>query len=192
MLKCPQCEMDNPVGAIYCVGCGARLTVTDTQARANAVAAARHEAWQKAFFFMNRALFLFVFLFIVALLFRGCARREILADFGAAAPLPAPPPFTRPITFARLPELPFPPVDIAKPIPPDKAAEAAVLQSLCQARKSQVTCKIWRKRGGPMPATLVYRTDKEIHYILEDGWGPPLKVGKIEVKDVDLGRSEFP
>ena len=189
-MRCPRCNTENPMGLVYCAGCGAKLELTEADAHVQAVAAVRHENWQKAFVAMNRTVFLFVLAFVLSLLFRGCATRDIMAHFSAGAPLPPPPPLALSAAFVEEPQLPVPAVTTAAPIKAEKSSEADILADLALTARDRLNCSIHLKRGGVFRGILLLRTKDQVRIIID--WGPPISVRTVKTGEIDLARSEFP
>lgn len=189
-MKCPQCDTENPLGVTYCVGCGAKLELTDAAAHMQAVAAVRHDNWQEAFKAMNRTLYVFLIVFIVSLIYRAYATREVVADFSADAPLPPPPPLVLTSEFIELPELPAPEIPRPVSIKPDKDKESEILQELALSARSRVNCIVHLKTGAKIAGFLLRRTAKEFHVIEEGKWGPPVRPTVIPV--ASIGRPQLP
>lgn len=191
-MQCPRCETENPLGATYCAGCGAKLEISDLEAQAQALAAVRHENWQKTFATLNRALFLFVLIFVGALLFNLYATRDVAAEFSAGAPLPPPPPLGLTPGFIEQTRLPMPPLFAAAHTPPDKDSEAEILSELAATARDRLNCSIFHRRRGILRGVLLSRTDSQIRLITPSDWGPPIKPQIIDISDIDVARSQFP
>ena len=189
-MKCPRCGTDNELGTIYCTGCGGRLEITDSEAQAQAVAAVRHENWQKAFKSLNRTLFFFALVFVGALLFNSYARREIIADFSPVAPLPPASPLALSPSFIDEPSLPIPPVTPAPAIEADNVSHARILADLAGRARGRLACTVRLKTGGIVRGVLLSRGPDKIEVITD--WGPPIRTRVIETRDIDLPRSQLP
>jgi len=189
-MLCPRCNTENPMGVAYCAGCGARLELSEAEAHLQALAAVRHENWQKMFLAMNRTVFLFVLVFVVSLLFRGCATRDVMADFSAGAPLPPPPSLALSAAFVEQPQLPVPTVKAAAPIKAERASEADILADLALTARDRLNCSVHLKRGGVFRGILLSRTKDLVRIIID--WGPPISVRTIKAPEIDFARSEFP
>jgi len=187
---CQSCGTDNVMGCVYCAGCGAKLEMSDAKARVEAVAAVRHEGWEKAFKAMTRTLFLFSLVFLGSLFFRAYAVRPVIAQFGSGAPLPPPPPIALTPSVIRQVELPIPSLPEAVAIKPDKADSGDILAGLSMTARDRLNCSLRLKSGGMVKGILLSRTPAEMRVIV--GWGPPLQVRAIASSNVDVAKSELP
>jgi len=190
-MQCPRCQAENEIGAAYCIGCGARMELTDLEAHDETVAAARHEAWQRVFHAMNRALFLFVVVFIGAMLFRAYANREVRTDFRASVPLPPQPPVALAPVLAQPVNLPLSAPPAAASLHAEKPTEAEIIDPMAADARERLACNIVLARGtGAVKGTLLSRTADEVLVIVD--WGPPLSVRSIKTGDIDFGKSKLP
>jgi len=189
-MRCPRCNTDNMLGMTYCAGCGAKLEMTDREARLEAAADVTHESWRRASLALNRVLFLFFVVLVASFLFRAYATRDVLADFSPAAPLPPPPPLVLPPTLAAQPELPIPDLPAAAPLKADKGTEPEILADLALTARDRLNCGLTLKAGGAVKGALLGRTKDELLVIVN--WGPPLLVRPVKADEVDFTRSQLP
>jgi len=188
-VRCPLCDTENKLGTTYCKACGEKLELTDVRAQVEAAAEVQHDTWQRAARALGRTLFVVGLVFVVALLFRGCARQEIMANFGAAAPLPSDPSFPLGVPPVVDPRVPPPPVPRGPAMPADGVSEAAILDALALTARDRLHCVVVLKTGGAIRGTLLARTRDEIQVIT--GWDPP-QVRAVGMDNVDLVQSQLP
>ena len=148
------------------------------------------DSWEKAFKAMNRTLFLFVLVFVAALLFRAYAAKEIIAEFGTGAPLPPAPELKLNPAFIPQTEIPCPQVPVAPPPKPDKDSEAEILADLALTARDRLNCSITHKTSGIIKGVQFYRTRDEIRIVTN--WGPPVQLRSISLRDIDFAKSHLP
>jgi hypothetical protein len=177
------------MGVMFCAGCGARLELTDVEAHAQAVAAVRHENWERAFATMNRTLYFFGLCFVGALLFHAYATRDVMADFEPGAPLPPSPRLALDPAFVSQVTLPLPKVPAPPPLKAEDQTEAQILEELATTARDRLNCVVFLKTAGSIRGVLLSRTDDEVAVIT--GWDP-MQVRRIRADKVDFSRSKFP
>ncbi len=190
-MHCPVCDTDNVIGASYCAGCGQRLQVTTEQAQREALASVRHDNWQRICKALGRTLFLFSLVFVGSLLFNAYARREVIAEFSASAPLPRQAPFDPSTSFTYAPEVPAPKLGIIKTIlvPEQKSADA-IVTGLANSARERMACIVVERSTRVIRGTLLYRDDDYIYIIT--GWPPRARVRAIKAAGVDFKSSKLP
>jgi len=172
------------IGAMYCGGCGAKLEISSERAHIEAVESVKHDNWRKACLALNRTLFLFVLAFVASLLFNAYARREVIAQFSASAPLPRAEPLTLKPSFIRPPTLPVPPISGTSALKPEKTDRAEIAASMAQTARDRLTCVVFLKTNTIVRGVLLFRDDKEIHVIT--AWPPRTSIRVIDAALVNF------
>jgi len=192
-MRCPNCDSENAIGASYCTGCGAKLQISSERAQIEAVASVRHDNWRKACLTLNRTLFLFLLAFVASLLFNAYARREVIAQFSASAPLPRPEPLTLKPSFIRPPALPVPKASGTSALKPEKTDRAEIVAAMAQTARKQLDCVVFLKIGTTVRivrGVLLFRDEKEIQVITR--WPPRTRIRVIDAAAVDFKNSKLP
>jgi len=190
-MRCPTCESENLIGAIYCAACGEKLEITSERAHVEAVAEVSHDNWRKACIAISRTLFLFSLVFVASLLFNAYARREVIADFSASATLPRPAPMSLPSSIIPPSRLAVPIVTTKSVLKPEKLSEKGIVSGLAETARDRLNCIVVVKVGAIIVrGAMLFRDDKEIHIIT--AWPPTARIRTVNADSVDLKDSKLP
>jgi len=189
-MRCPSCDTENAIGASYCAGCGAKLEISSERAQIEAVKSVTHDNWRKACLALNRTLFLFLLAFVASLLFNAYARREVIAQFSASAPLPRPEPLTLKPSFIRAPALPVPKASGTSALKPEKTDRAELVAAMAQTARERLDCVVFLKTRTIIRGVLLFRDEKEIQIITR--WPPRTRIRLIDTASVDFKNSKLP
>lgn len=190
-MNCPYCGEKNNLGTVYCVGCGQKMELTDTKAHADVEEYVIIERWRKIFEGLNHALGITFLIFIIVLLFRAYATREIIGDSGSTAILP--PPIQLSLMLPTPSQFDFPaPANIsAVPAQGNQGDDSATVTELSTKARTKNTVSITMKKNrAVVEGVILYRDAKKIQVITD--WGPPVKAIVVSVEDIDLQKSRLP
>jgi hypothetical protein len=188
-MRCSRCGTENTLGATFCRQCGQKLEMSDAQAHAQALASVSHDNWHRAFLALGRTLYFFFLVFVGALMFRSCARREIMADYSAAAPLPPVASVDLAPVMFHQPTLPIPQVRASGTLAVERNDVAALTAEMAQTVRDRLTCSVMLEKTGIIRGVLLSRTDDEIQVITS--W-EPYTVRTIKTADINFEQSKLP